>query len=117
MTWNASEQLRPLPAPLPDLDRRSVLRVPPQPYARVDTNDYSLDPTCVGRRVELHVSSREVAAVALDTGELVARHLRTFARYRTITAPAHARILSERRAAPPLVEVRALARYDALIPG
>ena len=96
-----------------------MLRVPPQPYARFDTNDYSLDPGFVGRRVELRVSPRELSAVALDTGELVARHLRTFARYRTLTAAAHARILGERRApaATPLVEVRALARYDALIPG
>ena len=114
----AEEALRPLPAPLPDFDRRWVLRVPPQPYARVDTSDYSLDPSFVGRRVELRVSPREVRAVALDTGELVAVHVRTFARYRTVTAPAHARILSQRRGAPPapLVEVRALARYDALIP-
>ncbi len=115
----AEERLRPLPAPLPDLDRRWVLRVPPQPYVRFDTTDYSLDPGFVGRRVEVHVSPREVSAVALDTGELVARHLRTFARYRTVTAAAHARVLGERRAlaATPLVEVRALARYDALIPG
>lgn len=114
----AEEQLRPLPAPLPDLDRRSVLRVPPQPYARVDTNDYSLDPTFVGRRVELRVSPLEVSAVALDTGEQVARHLRTFARYRTVTASAHARALGERRGAKdPIVDVRPLARYDALIPG
>lgn len=114
----AEEQLRPLPRPLPDLDRRSVLRVPPQPYARVDTTDYSLDPTFVGRRVELRVSPTAVSAVALDTGEVVARHLRTFARYRTVTAPAHARALGERRGAKELiVDVRPLARYDALIPG
>lgn len=114
----AEEALRPLPAPLPDLDRRWVLRVPPQPYARVDTSDYSLDPTFVGRRVELRVSPREVSAVAFDTGEQAARHLRTFARYRTVTASEHAQLLRERRGAPPVpvVEIRPLARYDALIP-
>jgi hypothetical protein len=86
---------------------------------RFDTTDYSLGPAFVGRRVELRVSPREIWAVALDTGELVARHVRTFARYRTITASQHARALSQQRGAPqpPLVEVRALARYDALIPG
>jgi len=114
----AEEQLRPLPDPLPDLDRRTVLRVPPQPYARVDTNDYSLDPTFVGRRVELRISPLEVSAVALDSGEVVARHLRTFSRYRTVTAPAHARALGLRRGPKdPIVELRPLARYDALIPG
>ena len=112
------EALRSLPEPLPDLDRRWVVRVPPQPYVRFDTNDYSLGPAFVGRRVEVRVSPREVRAVALDTGEIVARHLRTFARYRTVTASEHARILAERRGPPPahVVEVRALARYDALIP-
>lgn len=113
------EQLRPLPERLPDLDRRSVLRVPPQPYARVDTVDYSLDPRFVGRRVELRVSQSEVRAVTLDSGEVVAAHQRTFARHVTVTALEHARLLREQREArqrEPEVERRALARYDALIP-
>ncbi len=36
------------------------MRVPPQPYLRVDRNDYSLDPALAGRRVEVRVSQREV---------------------------------------------------------
>jgi hypothetical protein len=111
------EAMRALPAALPDVDRRWVVRVPPQPYLRVDTNDYSLDPGLVGRRVELRVSQREILAVALDTGELACRHERLFARYRTITALEHARALRERRGAPPepAVETRPLAVYDQLI--
>jgi hypothetical protein len=65
--------------------------VPPDPYVRVDSNDYSLDPRLVGRRVELRISQRELLAVALDTGELACRHVRSFARHRTITALEHAR--------------------------
>jgi hypothetical protein len=43
--------LRPLAAgELPDLDRRVVLRVGVDPYLRVDTCDYSLDPALVGSR-------------------------------------------------------------------
>jgi transposase len=38
------EQMRPLPGRMPDPDRRFVVRVAQQPYLRVDTNDYSLDP-------------------------------------------------------------------------
>jgi hypothetical protein len=38
------ERMRPLPAELPDADRRFVVRVAPQPYLRFDRNDYSLDP-------------------------------------------------------------------------
>jgi len=115
----AQEGLRSLPEVLPDLDRRSVLRVPPQPYARIDTVDYSLDPRFVGRRVEVRVSQSEISAVALDTGELVARHERSFARHRTVTTLEHSRLLHDQREARQReadVEVRALERYDALIP-
>ncbi len=44
--------MAPLPAATPDTDRRWVLRVPPDPYLRFDTCDYSLDPALVSRRVE-----------------------------------------------------------------
>src|SRR5919106_7078631 len=71
--------MRSLPARMPDSDRRFVMRVHAQPYLRFDRNDYSLDPRLVGRRVEVRVSQTEVRAVALDTGELVARHARVFA--------------------------------------
>ncbi len=110
--------MRPLRERLPDVDRRVVTRVPPDPYVRVDTNDYSLDPRLVGRRVELRVSQREVLAVALETGELACQHRRSFARHRTITALEHARLLRQLRGAPaePEVEQRPLARYDELIP-
>src|SRR6266480_969240 len=83
--------MRPPPERMPDVDRRFVTRVPPDPYVRVDTCDYSLDPRLVGRRVELRVSQREVLAVCLDTGELACRHTRSFARHRTITVPERAR--------------------------
>jgi transposase len=110
--------MRPLPERPPATDRRWVTRVAPDPYLRFETNDYSLDPRLVGRRVDVRVSQRELAAVCLDSGELAARHERSFARRRTITALAHARALKERRGEPesdPVVEERPLARYDALI--
>lgn len=110
------ERMAPLPA-FPDLDRRWVTRVPADPYLRFDTNDYSLDPRMAGWRVEVRVSQTEVLAVALDTGELAARHARSFARHRTITAIEHARILRARGggSAEPPVEIRSLASYDRLI--
>ena len=90
--------------------------MPPDPYLRVDTNDYSLDPALVDRRVEVRVDQRQVLAAVLDTGELACRHQRVFARHRTITALEHARKLRDsRRAEEQPVEVRPLARYDALI--
>jgi hypothetical protein len=107
----------PAPACWPESERRWVIRVPVDPYVRFDTNDYSLDPHCAGRRVEVRVSQTEVLAAALDTGELVCRHQRSFARHRTITALEHARALRELRGHPaePEVEQRPAARYDALI--
>jgi transposase len=110
--------MRPLPDHEPDVDRRWVLRVPPDPHVRFDTNDYSLDPELVGRRVEVRVSQREVMALALDTGELACRHERCFARNRTVTALEHARALRRHRGAPRdelLVEQRPLSVYDQLI--
>ncbi len=64
------EVMRALPERSPDSDRRWVTRVPPDPYLRIDTNDYSLDPALVGRRVEVRVSQREITASALDCGQL-----------------------------------------------
>jgi transposase len=110
------EDMAPLPA-FPDLDRRWVTRVPADPYLRLDTNDYSLDPALAGRRVEVRVSQTELTAVCLDTGELACRHARAFARHRTITAIEHARALRERRGerTEPAVQTRSLAAYDRLI--
>ena len=65
---------------------------------RVDTNDYSLDPGLVGRRVEVRVSPAGDHRGRLDTGELACRHERTFAKHRTITALEHARALRARHA-------------------
>jgi transposase len=110
-----------LPAP-PDVDRHLVLRVPPDPYLRFDTCDYSLDPGLVGRRVDVRIDQREITAVALDTGEIACRHARSFAKHRTITALEHARTLKTQRGerrgddrGDVDVEVRSLALYDELI--
>jgi hypothetical protein len=50
------QAMGPLPDRMPDTSRRWVLRVPPDPYLRFDTNDYSLDPALVGRRIEVKVT-------------------------------------------------------------
>ncbi|MBV9325053.1 MAG: IS21 family transposase [Chloroflexi bacterium] len=112
------DAMRALPGREPDVDRRWVTRVLPDPILRFDTNDYSLDPGLVGRRIDVRVSQREVLAVALDTGELACRHERSFARHRTVIALEHARALRQRRGEPqpePEVQVRPLAVYDRLI--
>ena len=110
--------MRALPEREPDVDRRWMVRVAPDPYLRFDTNDYSLDPDLVGRRVEVRASQREITAVVRDTGELACRHERWFAKHRTITALEHARTLKRRRGERDdavVVEQRPLERYDRLI--
>jgi hypothetical protein len=108
--------MAPLPAPMPDTAKRWAARVSPDPDLRIDTNDYSLDPRFVGRRIEVSAGQREIRAVVLDTGEIGCEHQRVFAKHRTITALEHARALRDGRApAETAVEVRPLARYDALI--
>lgn len=74
-----------------------------------------------GRRVELRVSQAEITAVVLDTGELACRHRRSFAGGLTVCDPAHQSELERQRARrrgrhEVEVEIRPLARYDALIP-
>jgi hypothetical protein len=115
------QRMRSLPDRLPDLDRRTVVRVPQQPYLRVDRNDYSIDPAFAGRRVEVRVSQTQVTAGVLDTGELAARHRRVFAGGLTFTDPAHQTQLERQRARRRQrhevdVEIRPLSRYDELIP-
>jgi hypothetical protein len=113
------ERMRPLPDPLPDSDRRFTVRVPPQPYVRVDTNDYSLDPRLAGRRVEITVTQRAIRAVALDTGEPCASHRRVSPATWPSPTPAHQAELERLRGTRPRepeVELRPLARYDRLIP-
>jgi hypothetical protein len=78
--------MRSLPVQLPDVDRRWLARVAPQPYLRFDRNDYSIDPHLAGRRVEVRATQSEITAAALDTGELAARHVRVFAGGVTFTA-------------------------------
>ena len=89
-------------------------------YVRVDSNDYSVHPAVIGRRIEVTADLARVR-VACD-GQAVADHQRLWAWHQSITDPAHraaAQALRHQRAAvlrrptEPQVQVRALADYDA----
>ncbi len=101
----------------PDVDRRWVMRVPADPFVRIDTCDYSLDPRLVGQRVEVRTGQQQVTAQVLGKGELACTHQRSMARHRQILDLEHARQLKLLRgqSIEPQVEVRSLAAYDALI--
>jgi hypothetical protein len=114
-------ELSPLSGPLPDTDKRWVVRVPQQPLLRVDRNDYSVDPAFAGRRVEVRLSQTEVRAIVIDSGQIACRHDRVFAGHQTIVDPAHQdqlqrlRQLRRTRRQDVDVQQRPLSVYDRLI--
>ena len=111
------------PPVLPDTTWRFCARVPRDHYLRVESNDYSVNPRFVGRRVEVRVSLDTVVATCDAT--VVAEHSRCLARHQVILHPDHARTLrlmrSERTVETALaqtiddVEVRDLSVYDRAV--
>lgn len=107
----------PFPPVLPDTALRFSTRLPRDHYVRVDTNDYSVNPRYVGRRVEVRVDLDSV--VVTCAGVEVARHRRVLAKHQSILDPAHAVTLRAMRAEEAVVpsvdtpvEERDLSVYD-----
>lgn len=106
------------PPVLPDPSWRFSTRLPRDHYVRVETNDYSVNPRFVGRRIEVRVTLGEV--VATCDGTEVARHQRCLAKHQTLLGPAHSRVLRAMRAEQRVaaaafdgtVEERDLGDYD-----
>jgi transposase len=107
-----------LPPVTPSLGWRTSVRLPRDYYIRLDGNDYSVDPSVIGRRVEVLA---DLSTVTIScAGRTVAAHERCWARHQTITDPQHraaAKALQARPrvTAPPSsgeVEQRALSDYD-----
>jgi transposase len=88
--------MMPFPPVLPDPSWRFTTRLPRDHYVRVDTNDYSVNPHFVGRRVEVRVTLEEVTATC--DGTEVARHRRCLAKHQSLLHPDHARVLRAMRA-------------------
>lgn len=111
------------PPVLPDVSWRFSTRLPRDHYVRVDTNDYSVNPRFVGRRIEVRVTLDEV--IAACDGTEVARHRRCLAKHQTLLAPEHSRVLRSMRiedraalvfaAALEDIEVRDLGDYDRIL--
>ena len=108
------------PPVLPDPAARWGLRLPRDHYVRVDTNDYSVNPRFVGRRVEVRVTLDEV--IVTCDGTEVARHRRCLAQHQCLLTAEHARVLrsmrAEQRAVDAFaaaVEERDLGVYDRVL--
>jgi transposase len=112
----------PLPPVAPATGWRASLRLPRDYYLRYDTNDYSVDPAVIGRRIEVVAGLEQVRAFC--DGKLVADHERIWARHQTLTDPAHwaaaqalrrQRLTVVARPAEPDVQIRCLADYDTAL--
>jgi transposase len=113
-----------LPPVAPATGWRASSRLPRDHYVRLDSNDYSVHPAVIGRRVEVVAGLDRVRV--LSGGQLVADHERAWAWHQTITDPAHqaaAAALRRQRVGvlrpvrEPEVEQRSLDVYDALAGG
>jgi transposase len=111
-----------LPPVAPATGWRASLRLPRDYYLRYDTNDYSVDPAVIGRRIEVVAGLDRVRGFC--AGRLVADHERIWARHQTLTDPAHwaaaqalrrQRLTIVRPPAEPDVQIRCLADYDTAL--
>ncbi len=118
-----------LPPMAPAIGLTHRVRLGRDYYVRIDSNDYSVDPRCIGRFIDVLATPTRV--VASCAGQVVADHARDWGHARTITDPEHqatARMLRQDLAARRhqqqrstrshadghVVAIRALPDYDAL---
>ena len=121
-----------LPVSAPSTGLRTRVRLGREYYLRVDSNDYSVDPRCAGRFVDVHATATMVTITR--EGTVVGAHARCWARRATITDPAHVGIAKTLRSAfaeerrslerasrqhadGHRVALRVLTDYDALFGG
>ena len=109
----------PLPPIGPSVGWANRVRLGRDYYVRIDSNDYSVDPSMIGRFLDVHADLSRVEV--RHDGRLVAAHDRVWARGMTITDPTHvavAKVLREQFQHPrPTTDpddglVRDLADYD-----
>jgi transposase len=116
------EAMLTLPPVAPVTGWRSSLRLPRDHYIRLDSNDYSVHPGAIGRRIEVSADLHRVKAFC--DGKLVADHERIWAWHQTISDPEHvaaAKLLRRERVgvlrpvAEPDVQIRCLDDYDTAL--
>ncbi len=76
-----------LPPVAPATGWRSSTRLARDHYVRLDSNDYSVHPSVIGRRIEVIADLARVRAFC--DGRLVADHERVWAWHQTISDPDH----------------------------
>ena len=115
--------MRPLPPIAPETIFRNTVRLPRDYHVRAFANDYSVDPSMIGRLVEV-TANLDTVTISHE-GQLISSHQRAWARQLTITDPNHVvqaavlrkqfQSLTSRWPAPAAaVETRDLASYDEI---
>ena len=111
-----------LPPVAPATGWRASLRLPRDHYVRLDSNDYSVHPAVIGRRIEVIADLARVRAIC--DGRPVADHERIWGWHQTISDPEHvaaAKTLRGQRAGllrpvpEPDVQIRRLDDYDTAL--
>jgi transposase len=111
-----------LPPVAPVTGWRSSARLARDHYIRLDSNDYSVHPAVIGRRIEITAGLDRVQV--LCDGRVAADHERAWSWHQTFTDPGHlaaAKALRRHRSAvlrpvtEPEVEQRCLADYDLVL--
>ncbi len=111
-----------LPPLAPRTGWRASTRLARDHYIRLDSNDYSVHPGVIGRRVEIIADLHRVQGFC--DGRVVADHDRLWARHQSVSDPEHVaaaralrrdRISVLRPAPEPEVEQRALTDYDTAL--
>jgi transposase len=112
----------PLPPVAPATGWRSSTRLARDHYVRLDSNDYSVHPSVIGRRIEVVATLDRVRVLA--EGRVAADHQRAWAWHQTLTDPEHIEAANALRrtrvgALRPVreadVEQRALTEYDTAL--
>jgi transposase len=111
-----------LPPVPPALGWANSLRLPRDHYVRLDSNDYSVHPAVIGRRIEVRADLSRVRVFA--EGKVVADHERAWAKHQTVSDPVHVQaakalrregIVLIRPRLEPVVQVRDLSDYDTAL--
>lgn len=98
------------------------LRLPRDHYVRLDSNDYSVHPAVIGRRIEVRADLHRVRVFC--EGKVVADHERAWAKHQSLSDPTHvqaAKVLRRQRIElvqprrEPVVQVRDLSDYDTAL--
>ncbi len=120
--WDADRAaMLSLPPVPPVVGWRQTTRLPRDHYVRLDSNDYSVHPSVVGRRVDITADASRVQVFC--DGRQVARHERCWAKHQSITDPVHRQAAADlrtaaRQASAPMVtaevEHRQLSDYDRM---